>query len=255
MAQVVPSGAPQFLMRSSVNAFAEFPNLLVKQTRKGWFQECFGCDANTEFNISTIDMKNNNLFYATENSSCCIRFFCGGNRPFEITVTGGNSTNGPKIAKFERPFNCCPVSPCKCCCYQTVKVSDADNQHLGIIREQCWYCVPGFVVDTESGSPQYDIHMPTCCCGMCINVCAEGCCNCRVPFYIYASGTNDQKGKIVKIWGGLKKEILTDADTFEVSAVSIFIRSIWCITNEFRSISRWVHLRLWKRDYSAPLSC
>ena len=60
--------------------------------------------------------------------------------------------------------------------------------------------------------------MPTCCGGMCVNVCAEGCCNLRIPFYIYKADNDTpgaQVGSITKVWGGLAKEIFTDADTFE----------------------------------------
>ncbi len=42
----------------------------------------------------------------------------------------------------------------------------------------------------------------------------------RIPFYIFPPGEGsdaDKKvGKIVKIWSGLLKEAVTEADTFEV---------------------------------------
>jgi len=56
--------------------------------------------------------------------------------------------------------------------------------------------------------------------GMCINICAEGLCNCRVPFYVFpptGGNTVEEKiGNITKIWTGLGTELFTDADKFEV---------------------------------------
>jgi len=56
--------------------------------------------------------------------------------------------------------------------------------------------------------------------GMCVNICAEGLCNCRIPFYIFppdAGSTKEEKiGNITKIWAGLGTEVFSDADKFEV---------------------------------------
>ena len=55
---------------------------------------------------------------------------------------------------------------------------------------------------------------------MCVDCCAEGCCSCRFPFYLFPPGSkgtkDEQVGSIVKIWTGLSKELFTDADNFEV---------------------------------------
>jgi hypothetical protein len=64
-----------------------------------------------------------------------------------------------------------------------------------------------------------NIHQPTCCGGMCVDMSAEGCCSCRVPFHIYPLGHHEkgqEVGKITKVWGGFGKEILTVADSFEL---------------------------------------
>ena len=56
--------------------------------------------------------------------------------------------------------------------------------------------------------------------GMCVNIFAEGVCNCKIPFYIYKPGEKPrdgtQVGKIVKLWRGIMTEIGTDADSFKV---------------------------------------
>jgi len=91
----------------------------------------------------------------------------------------------------------------------------------------------------RSGRPEeYKVQMPSCVGGMCvrqgklpiggdhaetlpiphrrcIDCCAEGLCNCKVPFYIYPAGSSGGKGeeigKIVKMWRGLGTEVFTDA--------------------------------------------
>jgi hypothetical protein len=183
---------------ASESVLTPFPNLLIKQTRKGCLQELLGCEANTEFKIATHEQPNNDFFYATENTSCCIRFFCGASRPFEITMHYGQNAQGPLVAKYERPFRCM-LGNCKCCCFQTIIATNQNNKNLGAVTEGCWMCVPSFNVTRPDGAVQYKIHMPTCCGGMCVDVCAEGCCNCRIPFYIYDANNDVPKQEVGKI--------------------------------------------------------
>ena len=55
---------------------------------------------------------------------------------------------------------------------------------------------------------------------MCVDCMAEGCCNCKIPFYIYPPGssteTGKEVGKIVKLWRGVGTDIFTDAASFNV---------------------------------------
>ena len=50
--------------------------------------------------------------------------------------------------------------------------------------------------------------------------CAEGCCNSRIPLYVFPPGKSGQKGhevgKIVKVWAGFAKEFF-DIHKFEVT--------------------------------------
>ncbi|KAJ1443018.1 hypothetical protein B484DRAFT_441779 [Ochromonadaceae sp. CCMP2298] len=105
------------------------------------------------------------------------------------------------------------------------KIATMENQTIstegptGSLVEDCWCCVPSLRVVDASGTHKYNFLQPTCCCGMCVNVCAEGCCNCRIPFYIFPPGQStvgQEKGSVVKVWAGMKSEFFTDADKFEV---------------------------------------
>ena len=51
-----------------VSILNNYSNLFAKQTRKGCFQTLLGCDAQTEFRVSTIDAVNHDVFYVLEES-------------------------------------------------------------------------------------------------------------------------------------------------------------------------------------------
>lgn len=210
MTPVVASGMDRNILDSQ-------PNLFVKQTRKGWLMElCLGCDANTEFKIATMENQQQDILYATENTSCCIRMLCGSLREFKITVSEGKG--GKLHSTHERPC-ACPMGNCKCCCFQELKVLDAAGIPIGGIIEDTWYCVPSFKVVNADQTTQYMMHQPTCCGGMCVDICAEGCCSCRIPFHFYIPGQQDkgqEVGQVVKVWSGLGTELFTDADKFEL---------------------------------------
>jgi len=227
---------------SGVQSFAGLDNMYVSQTRKGCIKECFGCEQNSEFNIykgtQQQVVKGGEHMYALEQASCPCRFFCKAQRTSTMTVTGGSGAGGPAIMSYDRPFRCMP-SPCKCCCFQEMTFKDETGQSIGKVKEDFTWCVPHFTTykDDAETQPEFQIQMPTCCGGMCIDVCAEGLCNCRIPFYVYPAGElqrgselagstpepNEKKGtggmryaQITKVWGGMASEMFTDADKFEL---------------------------------------
>lgn len=195
-------------------------NLFIKQTRKGCYQEMLGCEAQTEFKIATMEDKNTNIYYALENTSCLNRFCLGRIRPFTMNVSEGEAPGGTMLARFERPMRC-PMGACKCCCFQEINGFDRFNRPIGTVKEKFFCCVPVLGLYTPDGNHVYDISMPTCMGGACVDICAEGCCNCRVPFYYFApNGSRAKENKLVpgyltKIWTNLTTELLSDATTFE----------------------------------------
>lgn len=198
MVPMVPVMAQPAIDRYDLN---NHNDLLVKQTRKGCCQELMGCEANTEFKIATKAASKDDIFYALEDTSCCLRFFCPNLRPFTINVTKGAGPGGEAVSRYHRPF-ACPVGSCKLCCRQSI-ILEKNAARNGKIIEGCYCCVPTFKVLKEDGTHQFNIHQPTCCGGMCVDCCAEGCCNCRIPFYIFVPGASgevgSQSGKIVKV--------------------------------------------------------
>lgn len=170
-------------------------------------------NASKQFKITPKDSKDPVLLMLNEETGCCVRICCGPYRPW--TISAKYPESGKEFAVYNRPLRCLG-GPLKCCCFQEMSVT-VHGEKIGGFKEACWCCIPTYTVFGQDSSPKYHIHMPTCCCGMCVNVCAGGCCSCKVPFYIYDAKEDvegKEKGKIVKLWGGLVKELITEADTF-----------------------------------------
>ena len=198
-------------------AFANNKNLFVQQTRKGCFRNLLGCEAKAEFNIATIEKPTENIFYAHEESSCCMRMLCPACNPFTIEISEGGSAGGKKIVDYYKPMRA-PLANCKCCCFQEIE-SKVGGQVIGGVREAMWFCIPMYNVYKADKSTDYVIHTPTCFGGVCPNVCAEGCC--VVPFYVYSvkdgKKSEESHGKINKVWGGAYNELVTQAHKFQVT--------------------------------------
>jgi len=183
-----------------------------------------GCEAKTEFQISTMENKENFILYALEDTSCINRFICSNYRSWVMNVSSGAAAGGPLIGKYERPLRC-PMDGGKCSflpdlCFQEVKSYDPNGAPNGSVKESCYVCVPTFNVKAPDGTVEYRVLPPTCLGGMCVNICAEGLCNCRIPFYVFppTGGTTKEEkiGFITKIWAGMTSEVFTDAAKFEV---------------------------------------
>lgn len=140
----------------------------VRQTRRGWLQECCGCEARTEFKFFNSD--GTQVAHALEESNFCCRCWCSPCHNFKMEVKELNTD--AEMLTIDRPF-ACPVGSCKCCCYQSAAFTSGGNP-MGGIKENCYWCVPSFTLTDGKGDPVYKMHQPTCCCGCCVNCCAEG---------------------------------------------------------------------------------
>lgn len=201
------------------NFLGGYDSVAVRQTRRGCLQECMGCEAKTEMYVTHPENKEDKYLYVLEDTSFFNRLCLKGNRPFIMNVSWPDATaeTDPKFATFDRPFRC-PVGTCKCCCFQEI-IASAGGSVIGSTIEKSVFnsCVPQFDVKDASGNTKYAIHVQTCCGGCCMDCCAGGCCSMKIPFYIYDPAQDEpgkHLGEITKVWGGLSKELLTDADTF-----------------------------------------
>jgi len=192
--------------------------LELRQTRRGWFQECLGCEAKTEFKYFIGGQQ---VFHSLEDADCFCRMCCTPCHPYSMVVKELNTDE--EIVTVDRPLRCANSS-CKCCCYQEAFFT-SNGTDLGRVKENCWICVPSMKVYDHTGSQLYLVKPPTCCGGMCINCCAEGnpcgkgCC--KSSFRIYdpdGNGASDDPylGLILKKPKSLATQVFTDADAFQV---------------------------------------
>jgi len=127
------------------------PGLTVKQTMKGCFQECCGCEAASEYKIGPYvgDFEEGgaqgnpaNTLYALEESNCCFRTCCPSMRPLEMKVSMGAEKGGALVAKYTKgwSFPLCFTIPlgdsggvdCPCCCMMSgMTAFDETGKELG----------------------------------------------------------------------------------------------------------------------------
>lgn len=218
--------------------------LLVKQTMRGCIQECLGCEAKSEFNISTIEygqvdgyrvdpqaLNNPDIMYALEESNFCCRLCLQEGRAFDLQVSAGGGPGGQPLAHYIKPcgfplaFNFDGVQyPC-CCLLPKVDTTLGDGTPIGseskYICDACLY-VPKLRY-YEQGQHVYTLRPETCCFDCCIA------CNCKgkgciyIPFYFHDPVTmmpiggeygGETTPQIRKVWAGFKKELCSSADTF-----------------------------------------
>ena len=230
---------------------ADKSGLLVKQTMRGCIQECLGCEAKSEYKISAMDwgylddykvseagMQQQNIMYALEESSCCLRLCWRDGRPFTMRVSEGGEAGGKELLNFEKPcsmpLNCSiPTNDgsidCPCCCMlPNLTTQLPGGAPLG--STSSYICDVNIFVPklqyAEGGQPVYILKPETCCGGCCIscNPCS-GKGLIYMPFYFHDPQTMDVIGgeyggketpQIRKLWAGLTKECCSTADTFAV---------------------------------------
>lgn len=231
--------------------FGDKDVLLVKQTMRGCLQECCGCEAKSEFKISSMDwsqlegykvseaaMQNPDIMYALEESNCCCRLCWRDGRPFDMGVSEGGEggeKRGKDLVHFKKPcgfplYFSIPTEDgsidCPCCCLlpkvdTTYPSGTAMGSTSKYICDQN-LCVPKLKY-LENGQDVYIVKPETCCGGCCI---ACNCCSGKgfvfIPFYFHQpdgqviGGYDPNAPQIRKVWAGLKKECCSTADTFVI---------------------------------------
>eukprot|EP01062_Namystynia_karyoxenos_P073398 TRINITY_DN701_c0_g1_i5.p1 TRINITY_DN701_c0_g1~~TRINITY_DN701_c0_g1_i5.p1 ORF type:complete len:332 (+),score=112.66 TRINITY_DN701_c0_g1_i5:104-997(+) len=234
------------------------PGLTVKQTMKGCFKECLGCEDTSEYRVADyvgVEQAGQAQqlaykMYALEQSSawirCCICNVFGitSGRSLTIDVSQfnaqdpeGRGKGGPAVMQLRKPCTC-PVLiriptedghiPIPCCCnLPKLEAYNTEGMFQGYSQYLCdmYCCVPKWKVYDASRQLQYLVRPDTCCCGCCIR------CRCtgkkgaclyepmvlRDPNTLAPIMANDgNPASVVKVWSGMKKECLSEADNFAV---------------------------------------
>jgi hypothetical protein len=200
--------------------FGETDAISVQQTMRGCFQECCGCEAESEYKIYNGHIEEGEarpedipqIAHLLESSPCLCRFCCGVSRSFEMPLTlgapdgkGSEKVFGPKVVEFRKPFSCpiCFVIPsengninCPCCCFlPSLETWTNEDEKIGHTNYLCdiFLCVPKFGVYNAAGEQTYLVK-PDTCCGGCIPKCGCGGKGSKlmyVPFFIRNPETGD----------------------------------------------------------------
>lgn len=149
------------------------------------------------------DQAGNQVFFVGEESACLSRICCGKVRPFDLMV---KDNRGQIVMQFSRNLDCGGLF-CSCICPDAVRVTAPGGQFLGSIAEECSIIQPLFSIKDAGGRTVYRIEGP---------MCAWAVCGTAVVFRI-VDMNGVSVGDIKKEWGGLVREMFTDADTFSVT--------------------------------------
>jgi len=172
------------------------------------FEVLTGWECKNKYRI--LNTLNQQVYYAFEESDLCNRMCCGPNRGFIIHITDNYQQ---EVLRIERPFKCCKGC-CWCaegCCDYPVYVKDAQGNLLGSVHMRNSKCAPHFGIYDVNETLIYDMWGPCCPCQCCLG------CTGDIKFPMISQRDHSEVGTISKIWTGVCRDILTDADTFGVT--------------------------------------
>jgi hypothetical protein len=94
---------------SSTQPLSNYKNLFFKQSRRGWLQNCLGCENKVEMRIATIENRDHDIMYAIEESDCIYRTCCPGHHPFprrlDWVCKSGKQKIQPRLTFSVRSIN------------------------------------------------------------------------------------------------------------------------------------------------------
>lgn len=203
----LPQGGGSGLPSANWSNNAPFHNYLigassfhVKQ-KVELFEAIVGWETGNKYTVK--DQSGNKVFYVGEESGCCPRQFCASSRPFTLTV---KDPLGSNALVFDRPIDC---SCCfGLCCQDSVTVSSPNGQLLGTVISTFNILYPTYELKNSVGNTVLKIRGPFC-------PTSFGRCN-AVVFKV-TNNSDITVGTISKEWGGLVRELFTDADYFSMS--------------------------------------
>ncbi|XP_077998873.1 phospholipid scramblase 2-like [Glandiceps talaboti] len=150
------------------------------------------------------------VYFAHEESDMCMRQCCGPNRGFVMHITDNNNQ---EVIRVTREFKCC-AGCCWCasadCCGFEVKVEAPIGTTVGYVRQWTSGWKPHYAIQDANHEKILSIWGPCC-------ICQGLCCQCDVDFNVFGSDDQTPIGKITKQWGGLGREMFTDADMFGIT--------------------------------------
>lgn len=188
------------------------------------------------------------IMYALEESSCCCRLCWRDGRPFDMVVSEyagkddkGKHQGGKEQVVYKKPcgfplYFSIPTEDgsidCPCCCLlPKVDTHQPGPDGAPMGSTSSYVCDQNLFVPklkySENGEDIYYLRPETCCAGCCVACsCGSGNGFGSLAFFFHTPDDMDNPvggafsdtttPQIRKVWGGLKKECCTTADTFAV---------------------------------------
>jgi uncharacterized protein YxjI len=169
-----------------VESLANAASLVVRQ-KKEWGEILSGFEQRNKYLVS--DPGDGDLFAAVERGgSTLARLFLRSLRPFEMQVA---TLAGRTVLQLRRPFTWY---------FHRLEVYDEQRRPLGRIERRFAWVRRVYAVFDASGRETHRLFGPV-----------------LHPWTFEIRADDRIAGRIVKKWGGLAKEALTDADTFGIT--------------------------------------
>ncbi|KAJ8021274.1 Phospholipid scramblase 2 [Holothuria leucospilota] len=151
------------------------------------------------------------MYYAYEESSLCMRLCCSQYRSFIIHIV---DNAGQEVIRVHRPFQLCAgCSVCikgdNCCAYR-IAVESPPGTPVGYFHQSFSWWKPRFILQDATHTDIFKMDGPCCPC--------QCCCGCTGDLNFRFQGMDGEYiGTVAKIWSGLVKEMFTKADTFSLT--------------------------------------
>mmetsp|Transcript_6482 Transcript_6482/g.15761 ORF Transcript_6482/g.15761 Transcript_6482/m.15761 type:complete len:253 (-) Transcript_6482:156-914(-) len=191
----------------------------IRHYRRGWMQEFFCCVTRSDFKYL---IGGEQVAKSKEDFSFFCRCCFAPCHSFDMIIEDTKSDSD--LIEINRPSRCCMATG-KLCCLQEASIFSGE-EHLGDIKENCWWFVPSFKVTDPNDKKLYMIHPPTCCFGGCVNCCPGGSCPCphgccMIPCDVYAVDKNgfeiqEKVGTMAKIPKKTFKECFNEINYYKV---------------------------------------
>ncbi|RWS31685.1 phospholipid scramblase 2-like isoform X2 [Leptotrombidium deliense] len=188
-----PMVAPQTYVPPGLQYLMSVDQLLIHQKME-MLEAISGWETQNRYTVkNTLGQK---VYFAGEESDFCGRTCCGPNREFSMKIVDNNYHD---VATIYRPMAClCESGP--------TEVSSPPGNIIGFITQEI-NIAPRFKVKNPQMEPVLRIEGPL------ITTSLGG----DVNFNILTADGSREIGKIKKQWGGIAREMFTDADNFSVS--------------------------------------
>lgn len=179
---------------------ANATSLRVKQ-KIDMIESFVGWEQGNKYSVS--DQAGNKMFHAFEQSDCLARQVCDSLRPFTVYL---KDTSGKEILNFERPLRCTQIGCCLCL-PQELRIRTPDGRLLGTVLQNCAIFASKFTIKDATGKSVLKIHGPWLPCAF----------RCQGITFELRSLNGSRIGAISKEFGGIVREMFTDADTFGIT--------------------------------------